>query len=81
MLRDTERMHTHSISNICVMVFHFFAKCSSLFCLSMRQVYGSKWTEVAMFVNIILFLCNLEIKTYFRYPVKRVKRSYNYLSF
>ena len=34
-LRDAERMHAHSVSNVYAMVFNFFAKCSSLFCLSM----------------------------------------------
>ena len=36
---------------------------------------------MSRFVNILLFSCNLEIRIRFRCPVKRVKRSYNYLSF
>ena len=34
-LRDTERNHAHSVSNVYVMVLNVFAKCSSLFCLRM----------------------------------------------
>ena len=62
------------------MVFRF-SLCDFVNCLSMSQTFGSKRIAMTTFVNIIWVSLHFEIRIRFRSPVKRVKRSYDSLSF
>ena len=80
MLRDIECMHAHGVSNIHGMVIFFSL---SVLVYMFEHVTGL-WLIMDRSGNVCkkkLFLCNLAIRIRFRYPIKRIILSYNYLLF